>query len=287
VKKDNGYTIYYLLKHIKDSDPKTHKEVSGDIALIKFFKSNKLQYFPENECYIEKKWSSEKSHNFLLADYHCPIHGDEHSEDGGKRFFEVESGGYACMKCTNIQCLNKRCPEEGILVPKNTMKIVFMQQNNYITNNNNFGSNYFFDITKIIDSKLKIFDEDDLNEFVINSLSEDNDDIAQAISHLNKEKVCVVDNVWYTFNGVHWMEAENIVDDMLSAFVLHYNKIDKYIMSMDSICGNEREECRIFLKNISKNIKNDQKNRGIIKALTKKLSKKMFVRFKYELVRIL
>jgi hypothetical protein len=270
----HGYSIHYLMSLLKKHDLKKFEQIQRYFDSQKFLKDNKCN-FPNNKCLLNNIDSTDQSYNLILADDHCPIHDNEHHENECHRFFEINEKGTACMKCTNKKCFGKISPENGIVVPKNIIKKLFVINNN-INIVNNYGNKAIYDTRVILGNNPKIFDDEQLNRLMIETLYEDDTQIAEAIVYTQKEKLCFITeiNKWYLFNGFVWEECQNITSKIILKFVTLYSTIKKFIVNSTEIYGVEKRECLDQVNKIIRNIKSEKKNKCIITKLEEKLAKK-------------
>lgn len=280
-KKMNGYSIHYLLNLLKVNNPVKFEHIQKKVTIQKVLKDNKWQ-FPKNDCIINKIDSNDQIHKLIFSDHYCPIHNDEHIKSNNTsvchRFFEISDKGTACMKCTNIDCIDQICPKGGIAVPKNIIKKLFINNNNINVINHNYGNNNYGNNKNIYDIRIalngaKIYDDDVLNTFMIKSLFDNIDAIANAITHLYKEKICFVDNIWYSFNGVLWNECD-IFNDIILEFLTLYDEIKNFITISPEIYGVEKRSHFDQLHNFINDVKNIKNSKGIIRKLSQKLNRK-------------
>lgn len=272
--KMNGFTIHYLLSLLKTSNPVKYEQIQKILTIQKVLKDNKWQ-FPKNNCTIEEIDSGTCEHKLMLADSHCPMHNDEHSDDGkSRRVFEITDRGTACMKCTNAICTGKICPANGFSVHKNIIKKIFVVNNNNQINivNNNYGSTNIFDVRVTLNSYPKIYDDVVLNRLIIKSLYEDDSDIADAIVYMYENKICFVDGKWYSFNTICWEECD-ITNDIIAKFVSVYGLTKEYISKSTNIYGVEKRDHIDQINGIIDKIKNVKKNKTIIALMQRKLSR--------------
>ncbi len=129
-------------------------------------------------------------------------------------------------------------------------------------------------VDNTISENIKIFEDDTLNKYVINSLSEDSDDVINAvvdiIVHTNKGNICVVNNEWYMFDNNLWKSNDNIVRDMILKSIELYKKVKDSIEKLKEICDTKKNA---YIKQIDRLIINIKKNKDIPNILAKKVTR--------------
>lgn len=263
-KKMNGYSIQYLLKLLKTQNNTKYKEIKKIIDIQKVLKDNKW-CFPNNKCIIDKLDSKEHMHSLVIADEHCPIYENIHNEHC-QRMFEINDRGTACMKCTHTNCINKICPTNGIAVPKNIIKKIFVVNNVVI---NNYGKTQF-DIRLRLSQQDIIYEDTVLNTLMIKCCIYGHDEsITDAIAYLYKDSIRYVENIWYMYSNI-WIECD-IINDVILKFIVVFDTIKNYIINSTNIYEVEKREHMDQLNCLLYQIKNPKKNKSIISLLQKKM----------------
>jgi hypothetical protein len=246
------------------------------IKLQKVLTDNKKS-FPNNDCLVDRIDETDKSYALTILDKHCPILGNAHTCPDCKRVFKVNDSGDAYMICTDHKCTGQIFPIDGIRVPIKIIKQIFIanNNNNYGIINNNYGrSKYTCNVKILLNDYPKIFDDDDFNKMMIDTLSGDDTTIASTLAFMYKDKVCFVDHEWYIFNGYIWKLCENVTRKVVTEFTTMYGKIRNHITSSKIILGINKPECMEQISDIVKIISNEKKNMNILAILGENLLKK-------------
>jgi len=280
--KMRGYSMEYLMTLLKTQSPDKYNNVKTLTEAQKIIRDHK-KYYPDNECVITKLNSTPSSHNIIFTDTHCPIHANTHHLDQcsgsgmGQRFFEISKKGTACLKCTHQDCIGKICPQEGITLSKNEIKVLFMNNvDNRINNSINITNNYgkgspIFDIRSVLKENPKIFDDTQLNHLIIKSFHESNIAIVDVILHMVKNTLCFCDSIWYVFDD-SWKQCNSAPNRAITNLIKLYDDVKEFITNSTEIYGVEKRSHIDQIIKLCDNIENGKKNKGVVALLEEKLT---------------
>jgi hypothetical protein len=129
-------------------------------------------------------------------------------------------------------------------------------------------------VKKLFKNTTKIFEDNELNRLMIDSLHENDEVIANAITYVYKDKICFVDGTWYFFHDIVWEECSNITNKVILKFITLCDTIKNFIIDSTEIYGVEKREYLEQIHKITENIKNEKKNKKIIVILAENLTRK-------------
>ena len=264
-KKNSGITFATILKMLKEDNLEKFNEIRKKLKIKKIIMFRK-NHFPDNELEIDKIISSPNLHYVQLADKYCPIIKAEHTKRCN--YMEINKLGQLVLKCFCQECRGKEFPEDDILIlSKNELGTIFnLTQNNYITINNIIEKKdpdeICSDVIKL-DNNVIIFDDNELNKLMINSLNGSDSTISQVLYHLLKNKfACSKEKVWYEFKEHKWGESELITTYVSDEFIKYYQKIISFLKKSVNLSD---RDINISVKEIKKIIK-------ILQSKTKKMN---------------
>ncbi len=266
------FTIKTLLDELKNCNYEEYKKIHPKFAVANLMDKHKKQYFPNNECIIDKIVSTNNEYNVIIMDAYCPNHKGEHSNDDPEshRIYAVTISGKAYMMCTNKNCYGKICPKNAISLQPFMINNIFITNNNNFVINNNYGVNKWIHNVKVFLRNHNIFDDEIINKLMIESINGDNE-VANVIEHVYIDILYFVNGMWYYYdNG--WKQKETIYD-IISKFVLMYETIEKFITNSNEILLVEKYDYLDQIAQIKNNIINEKKNKSMIAHLKIKLTK--------------
>jgi P4 family phage/plasmid primase-like protien len=271
-KKNNTVTHRTLLYMLKNDNKDKFISICKKLNIKNIIMERK-HHFPDNDLQIDNIISNCNSHYIQLADKYCPIVKGEHNKRCN--YMEIDKLGQLVLKCFCVDCRGKEFPQNSILMlSKDELKTIFnLTQNNYITINNNIvevdNSDKIYSEKIKIDSNAKIFEDDELNKLMLESLSASDAKIAKVLLYLTKNIVAYHENVgektkiWYEFKNHRWIESPYIQKYISDDFVVYYQKIILHIKKSNDLTDKEKNtsvkeiqkiinmlECRNRKKNI-------------------------------------
>ena len=195
-KTDNGLNIGSLISWCKTYNSNGFKNFIKDYNVKKIILDNK-KIFPENELAITNIIHEDRLRHVSLNDSFCPMYKNDH--EAGNVYLEITPYEYT-MKCKI--CLGKTYPCDHLSLAKpelnkifNTMNIQNLQINNYYSNDNDY----------VEFEKLKLFDDNELNKLIFDSLNGKSCELAEVIYYLNKNLYNYgEDEYWYLYENHKW-----------------------------------------------------------------------------------
>jgi P4 family phage/plasmid primase-like protien len=245
-----------LKKDNKEKFIQIHKKLK-----IKKLIMEKKNYFPDNQLQIDNIISNNNLHHINLLDKFCPIIKGEHNKR--YMYIEINKFGQIVLKCYCQSCRGKEYPENDILMlNKEEIKTIFnFNQNNYITINNNFtdiiNTNEICSEIIKIDHNAQIFENDELNKLIIESLTGSDAKFAKVI--------------FYLFKNHRWIENEYIHTYISDGFVNYYYKIILFIQNSKDITKNEKITSIREIKKIIKVLETNTRKANIIDELGRRI----------------
>jgi P4 family phage/plasmid primase-like protien len=268
-KKDKSYNFGTILKMLKTDNKDKFISICKKLNIKNIIMERK-KYFPNNELEIDNIISNCNSHYIQLADKYCPIIKGEHNKRCN--YMEINKLGQIVLKCFCQDCRGKEFPQDNILMlSKNELGTIFnLTQNNYITINNinnpetNDPNEIYSDIIKL-DSNAKIFEDNELNKLMLESLSGSDSTISQVLFHLLKNKnYCSKDKIWFEFKDHRWIESELITTYVSDEFVKYYQKIITYVKNSQEISKTEKNTSVKEIQKIIKLLQSKNRKSNII-----------------------
>ena len=222
-------------------------------------KSNKKHFDKNSPLSIKNMYVNSKMLcGATLSDRHCPCIKGKHDKS------------YTTMNLINSGMLYQYCglcekmfPSEGVKIELSVINNIFGNTIN-ITNNYNNNKDEEICMDDILKDH-KIFDDDDLNKLMINSLTESHKDIADVIYYLNRDKFNVTqNNVWYYYEKHKWNKHK---EDKLKRIIME--DIPKYYKKIIEYVKNELGNMELIKKidKIIKNIKSMALEENLMKCL--------------------
>ena len=252
-KKEKGFTFASILHMLKIDNYEKFIFIIKRLNIKNIIMERK-KHFPNNELEIDNIISNNNLYHIQLADKHCPILKEEHNKRSN--YLEINKYGQLVMKCHCQTCRGIEFPQEEIQLSKNEMKNIFnFTQNNYITINNNFNDDpneIYSEIIKL-DSNSKIFEDNELNKLMLESLTGSDAKIAKVIFYLVKNKIaCSKEKIWFEFKNHRWTDSEYITMYVSDELVNYYQKIILFVNKSNELTEMEKN---IGIKEIKKIIK--------------------------------
>ncbi len=245
------------------------------VSLHETLKSNK-NYFPQNECDINRINRLDNAYDIVVKDDHCPICEDIHDDSESYRFLEVRGNGKAGMKCTHESCHGKMCPKNGISIINTPYhkNVIFCNNYGTIINNNYKSKKSEYTFKLLLQRGIVFIDDIVLNKLLLDALLEDSSKIAKLIAH-NNDGICFCDTTWHQFDGFRWKKYDGAVSDMIKKFKNLFELFDKKIMESELITDDEKCEFVDHIDNVRKLVDNPKKNTNVLSELKLALSKNM------------
>jgi putative DNA primase/helicase len=271
-KKEKGYTIATLLSMLKDDNKKKFIELCKKLNIKNIIMERKT-LFPKNDLEIDNIILNSNSHYIELADKFCPFIDGEHIKR--LNYMEINKLGQLVLKCHCRECRGKEYPEDKLIkITENELKTIFnFTQNNYITINN-INNKENDDNTEICTDKIKlepnakIFEDDELNKLILQSLCGSDSTISQVLFYLLKDKYyCSKEKIWYKFFNHKWIESEIIITYISDEFTKYYQNIITYIKNIKEISKSEKTASINEIKKIIKILQTKNKKSNIIEDL--------------------
>jgi P4 family phage/plasmid primase-like protien len=198
--KDKKLTIASLLFWCKQDNKDKYDEFINKKKINNIIVSK----FPEKNLILGKTTKVSKMCSHIdLNNKECFIYGDSHDENPSMYIEMIQN--LLSIKCKHPCCHSKIYPCEHIIVSQKEMN-VFVNSGNITINVNN-GTNE----EELIEfKKIKIFDNDELNELVFNSLNGDSSQLAEIIYYYYSEDFNYGENnEWYVFTNHKWINVGN------------------------------------------------------------------------------
>ncbi len=191
---DNKLTIATLMYWCKSDNSKEYD------LFIKEKKTNNIinKKFPKIQLEIGNTYPVTQDMTYTtLNNDNCLIYGDNH---GSPSMYIERMKDTVIIKCRHIDCFGKVYPCEHILLSKNEMNIINNGTVNVTINNYGNDSN---DLMKF--PKFKIFEDDNINNLIFNSLNGSHATMADIIYYYFKnEYMYGEDDNWYIFKNHKW-----------------------------------------------------------------------------------
>jgi phage/plasmid-associated DNA primase len=278
-KKMRGYSLDFLISLLKKTDIDKYDDVQQYMSVQKILNENK-KHFPENDCILDEINKKNNKYEIILADDHCPIYDNKHSQpDDSHRYFEISSAGCTCIKCTHAKCQDKSHPKDGLVISKQHYNVLF-SQNNYVQNNNNYNvstTKSIFNVIDILKNKPKIFDNDEINKFVIKGLVDDDVyAVSKAIVIIVREYVCFVKDelMWYACDENLWKKCENISNHIFPVLTDLYAKVKNYVIEQENLNNVIKNDYIEQINNFVSRVKKGSNLKELLSQLREQLEKK-------------
>ena len=193
-----------------------------------------------------------------LNNKECLIKGSEHADMPKSMYVEVLDK-FMTIKCRHPECFGKTYPCNHILMNKNEMNIAF---NGDITININNTDDELIEFQKI-----DIFEDENLNEMVYNSLNGEHAQLAEIIYYYYKDNYNYgEDNNWYMYENHKWQNIGNKNMDLRHNIQPNlknlYTKLIKYYIDNDY----DKNKLKA-LKNIMKTFGDSSQKNNIMNEL--------------------
>jgi len=259
--------ITSLLNWLRNDNKETYDKVIMQKNIMKIIEKQKKE-LPKNKLESNKIVSNDLMHSVFFKDKFCPISNCEHSKSS--LYAELYPNGMFFFKCKDCECAGKIYPKNNFIqIPMNEIKKLFNIQTINIINNNYFGKIDNDDI--YIDDKIKIFDNELLNDTLLKSLDGTNYGIANLVYELNKTMIAYskTEN-WFYFNGNIWKKDGDIfIGDYISKqLTKYYEKIINYFNNKKNIDDKYVNNNKIKkIKDIVKSLRTTNFKINVIKEL--------------------
>ena len=259
--EEYGNLILKILNALKEDMNNT---IDYDNIIKKFnIKSiiNDCHILQDNQLHIVNVFSNENTHHIELGSNYCHIINNNHYEPNN--YIVVCSSGDLFLKCHSSSCRHLQFPVKSLIVPTPNLQYIF---NTTINNYNTYTEEQIpNDILKLIPNK-NIYENDKLNELLLNSLSNDDTDIGEVIFYLCNDKFkCVSDKNWYEFDGNRWLISEGINFFVTKEITNYYFTIIKFIENDKDINDKNKQIIIKEIKKIIKKFKCDDGKKKVIK----------------------
>jgi hypothetical protein len=271
-KSNTGYGISYLLTLLREYDVDEHAKKKLEIDICNIMMRNKIKHYPDNECVVQKLYSTDNSHFIVLVDKHCPFYNGVHQDAESHLIFVVDGVEYmGYMMCTDKECTGKKCPIGGFNIHRTTIKNVFPNITN-INNgiiNNIYAGNQKYNQPIDLGNDPQIYDDPVFNMLMIRSLEGSKYSIAKAICHYYKGTLCVVDEKIYQYIGVCWTRLAN-EKKLLSDFSPLYSVADAYVEKMEqtgAMSKVKRIDALRIIESTRENLTSKSKQKKIIELI--------------------
>jgi P4 family phage/plasmid primase-like protien len=272
-KKDKKLTCATLLFNLKQDNKEKFYFLYKKINIKKLIMERK-KYFPDNDLLIDNIIMNNNLHHIDLLDKFCPIIKEEHN----KRhiYMEINKLGQIVLKCYCDTCKGREFPDDQmVMLTQDELKTIFnFNQTNYIniTNINSTDTNEIFSEVIKLDSNSKIFEDDELNKLMLESLTGSDAKIAKVIFYLLKNKInCTKEKIWYEFKNHKWNESEFISTYLSDEFVNYYQKIIFFIINSTNISSVDKNASIKEIKKIIKILETKTRKTNIIDELGSRL----------------
>lgn len=194
-KSKDGLKIGSLLLWCKNDNNEKYKE------FIKRKKLNDLviSKFPEDNLILGDTINVSDICSYTnLCNDKCLIKGACHHNEKPSMYIETLQN-YLTVKCRDLECFGKIYPCTHVHLTKQEMNIALNGDINITINNNS-------DIDDLVDfQKMDIYDNDELNTLVFNSLDGKSSSLAEIIFYYFKNSYNYgEDNNWYVFENHKW-----------------------------------------------------------------------------------
>ena len=224
LKKNNLMNDFKNIKNkYKDENEKNIREN----RFRECIKSNKKFFDKKSPLNIKNMYVNNKMLcGAILTDRHCPCYKGIHEKP------------YTTMNLINSGMLYQYCesckeifPSDGVKLEMNQVINIF-GNGNTINNINNFNGKNKKTIDKYILDKHIIFEDDELNKLMINSLKESHKDIADVIYYLYKNEFnCTKNKEWYYYRNNKWNSdgIEHLRYKIMNEIYKKYEEMIEYI----------------------------------------------------------
>ena len=225
-KRKDGYHIDKLLLMLKSDNESEHKRIKEIINAYSIV-MNVVKTNLKSDCEVEYIEKTPSTYNGYISDKICPIIQNEHLDCKSKRYAEVSLTGTVCFKCTHHLCEGKSCPNGGYLADRKYYNQLFIQ-NNYYGDQLKYNNVFELFLKNPI-----IFDDNELNNIIIKTLSSNQKSFVDGIVMTNKNDFCYVNEQWYQYNGLRWIINENSPQEMLLNYTSLFTQVIEYINKLN------------------------------------------------------
>jgi hypothetical protein len=191
----NGLSIGTLLYYAKQDNENEYKKIMDNNKISEIIKQN----FPKENLQIDKIANINENNCMVsLKNKKCIIAGKQH--DMKNSMYINISKLHMYIACHHPECFGKQYPCNHIQLTKNEMNIMNVINGNVI--NNYYGTN-----EELVEfQKLKLFETEELNELVYNSLYGEHEPFAEIgyyyyKNEYNNEYNYGEDENWYEYNN--------------------------------------------------------------------------------------
>jgi P4 family phage/plasmid primase-like protien len=226
-KEKEGLKIGSLLKWAKSDSPNKYD------FFMKKKKINKMigsKYPNDNLILGDTIMVNDRNYYTHLHNKECFIKGNEHQDMPKSMYVEIMDK-FMTIKCRHPECFGKSYPCNHILMNKNETNIAFHGDVNITINQGK-------DDELVEFQQIDIYEDQELNELVFNSLNGETSQLAKIIYYFyNNIYNFGEDNDWYMYENHKWKnignknmilrnQVEIKLKDLYSKLLLHYKEND-------------------------------------------------------------
>ena len=174
-----------------------------------------------------------------IGEKYCPFKCRQHTRESNPIYIEISISGIY-IKCYDEECLRKRYPENGIMLP-----------NDFETEYSNL---YFSMTTKYWKTELEV--DENTKRHLEESLNGSHYQIAKTVFEIYKERFRVDDvrnSTWYEYDGFRWRKSHNM-NILISEELPKYYKTIK--VTDTSQVNNDLEEFLVNNEKVDANFRN-------------------------------
>ena len=169
-------------------------------------------HFPMHDLKITKTKkcvSGNDIYYFLnTEDHYCPFIEREHKRKNAPIYAQISNKGL-CLKCHDIDCHGCCYPKDPIPIPESIKSGIFnVQVNQNLTINVYKADDIEYDSKLFEGDEIKIFEDNNLNNLLLNGLSKTHYDIAKILYNLYKDDYICVNGIWFEFENHKWVNKK-------------------------------------------------------------------------------
>ena len=214
-------------------------------------------HFPMHDLKITKTKkcvSGNDVYYFLnTEDHYCPFKERDHKRKTAPIYAQISKKGL-CLKCYDIDCHGCSYPKAPIPIPESIKSCIFnVQVNQNLTINVYKTDDIEYDSKLFEGDEIKIFEDNNLNNLLLNGLSKTHYDIAKILYNLYKNDYVCVNGIWFEFENHRWVNKKvpslkNKISEELKNYYIKFKNNYKDLEFKDNALKN------LLPNNLAKNL---------------------------------